>query len=255
MQDCILDSHCHLNMEPLFSDLDGVLTRARACGVNRFMSICTNFDEADQVRQISRDHADVFYTVGIHPSYAKEHLEKYNIEEYLSKYNDASAIGEIGLDFHGEFQPLAVQEECFVRQIETAVSLKKPIVVHSRDADQDTVRVLSKYKGRLSGVIHCFSGDIVFARNVLDLGFYISFSGVLTYKKNYVLREVAKFVPEDRILVETDSPFLAPQKYRGKPCEPAFVVETAKVLQEERNTDISNLYAAINNNFNNLFII
>lgn len=255
MQDYIVDSHCHLNMEPLFSDLDGVLTRAKACGVNRLMSICTSLDEADQVRQISRDHSDVFYTVGIHPSYAKEHIEEYDIEECLKKYEDANAIGEIGFDFHGEFQSLDVQEECFIRQIETAILLKKPIVVHSRDADQDTVRVLSKYKGRLSGVIHCFSGDVLFARNVLDLGFYISFSGVLTYKKNHILREVAKFVPENRILVETDSPFLAPQKYRGKPCEPAFVVETAKVLAVERNTDISKLYAAINNNFNNLFII
>lgn len=253
MEEKLVDSHCHLNFKELYDDLSGVLKRAEDAGVNRFLTVCTNLEEIQEIREISLAHQNIWYSVGVHPSYAEEHLANYNIEAELEKYPNCVAIGEIGIDLYGNFPPLNKQIECFERQINTAINMKKPIIIHSRDAHDVTLQVLSKYKNSIPGVMHCFSGDIEFARKVLDLGLYISFSGVLTYKKNEILREVAKFVPDDRLLVETDSPFLSPQLYRGKVCEPAFVTATAKVLLDERKAQPGDLYHQINMNFDNLF--
>lgn len=258
----LLDSHCHLNIKELREDLNGVMNRARMVDVERMLTVCTRFDEIDQIIDIAEKYDNVYYSVGAHPCCALEHLEKYDIEEFLLKYKDAVAVGEIGIDLYrnneslkGQRDYLDRQMECFHRQIEAAIIMKKPIIVHSRDAKEETLAVLNKYKGRLSGVMHCFIGDEDFARRILDLGFYISFSGVLTYKKNQELRDVAKFVPLENLLVETDAPFLAPQSQRRKVCEPSFIVETTAALAREKGVDINTLLKQINTNFNNLFTV
>lgn len=250
----LVDSHCHLNLDPLYDDLDGVLTRARNVGVDRFLTICTSFDEIEKIIAIASNNSGIYYSVGVHPSYAQEHVGKYDISSFLLKYPGAVAIGEVGLDFYHNDAPAEIQIQCFERHIESSIAMDKPLIVHTRDAQELTIDVLKKYPNA-RGVIHCFTGDLGFARRVLDMGFYISFSGILTYKRNVELRAVAKFVPIDRVLVETDSPFLSPQSNRGKVCEPAFIAETAALLAREREMSIDDFYEIININFNNLFTI
>jgi TatD DNase family protein len=232
----VIDSHCHLADEVFAADLSQVVTRARAAGIERGLVILEagNQREAEQARQVAALWPGTLFAVGIHPHAAHQFSEapERAVETVRTQYaaTDAvRAIGEIGLDYHYDFSPRDVQQEVFRRQLRLAGELKRPIVVHTREAEDDTLAILREHPA-VTGVLHCFTGSAALADAAVDLGFYISLAGIITFPKAAELREVARQVPLDRLLVETDSPFLAPVPHRGKRNEPAYVVQVASAL-------------------------
>jgi TatD DNase family protein len=236
----LVDSHCHLDPQYLPNGPDDVLARARAAGVIGFVVIGVGKDlaPARAAVALARRHVDrISATVGVHPHDAST-LDDAMYTELASLAADPHvvAVGEIGLDYHYDHSPRDVQRAVFARLIALARSAKKPIVVHTREAAEDTLSLLASESARdVGGVIHCFSEDRPFAERALDLGFDVSFSGIVTFKNARGVHEVAAWAPLDRILVETDSPYLAPAPMRGKPCEPAYVAYTAARVAELRN--------------------
>jgi TatD DNase family protein len=234
----LVDSHCHLDPAYLPSGPDDVLTRAKAAGVGAFVCIGVGRDlgAARAAVALARTHAEVFATVGVHPhDAATTDAEGFAEIDRLARDGRVVAIGEIGLDYHYDHSPREVQERVFRRMIALAREVKKPIVIHTRSAPGETLAILEEENARdVGGIIHCFSEDRAFAERALDLDFDLSFSGILTFKNAHAIREAARFAPADRILVETDSPFLAPVPLRGKPCEPAYIVHTARCLADLR---------------------
>jgi TatD DNase family protein len=235
----LIDTHCHLDSQYCPNGPLDVMDRARDAGVGGFVVIGVGRDlsHADEAVALAKAHpARVAATVGVHPHDAKlwgaaasDHLER------LARESVVVAIGETGLDFHYDYAPREQQMIAFRAQIALARALKKPLIVHTRTAPAETLAILEEESARdVGGIIHCFSEDRAFATKALDLGFDISFSGIVTFKTATAIHEVAAWAPADRILVETDSPYLAPVPYRGKPCEPAFVVHTAKRVAELR---------------------
>ncbi|MDR0407282.1 MAG: TatD family hydrolase [Holosporales bacterium] len=253
----LVDSHCHLNYPKLYNNLLEKLARARARGVELFLTVGTTLEETSQLAAISVQHKDVYYTVGVHPDNVTA-FKEHNIKEFITDLRHhvcgekVVGIGEIGLDYHSPSYDKELQHTCFIAQLEVAKDLNFPVCIHTREADEDIISVLSSFKG-IRGVIHCFSGDRAFARKVLDLGFFISFTGILTFPKAAGLREVATFIPNDRILVETDAPFLAPVPHRGKPNEPAFVSFTAQKLAEIKGISLPTIEHLTTENFFSLF--
>lgn len=234
----LVDSHCHLDPVYLPSGPGDVLARAKAAGVGTFVCIGVGRDigAARAAVALAGERRDVFATVGVHPHDAASTDEK-GFEEIARLARDPRvvAIGEIGLDYHYDHSPRDVQQQVFRRMIALARELKKPIVIHTRSAPVDTLAILEEEKARdVGGIIHCFSEDRTFAERAIGLDFDLSFSGILTFKNAHSIREAARFAPADRILVETDSPFLAPVPLRGKTCEPAYIVHTARCLAELR---------------------
>ena len=234
----VVDSHCHLDPAYLPAGPGDVLTRAKAAGVGTFVCIGVGRDlgAARAAVTLAGARDDVFATVGVHPHDAATTDEK-GFEEIalLAQKPRVVAIGEIGLDFHYDHSPREVQKQVFRRMVALARELKKPIVIHTRSAAADTLAILEEEKARdVGGIIHCFSEDRAFAERALGLDFDVSFSGILTFKNAHAIREAARFAPADRVLVETDSPFLAPVPVRGKTCEPAYIVHTARCLAELR---------------------
>jgi TatD DNase family protein len=232
----LVDSHCHLDDAKFDEDREQVIERALAAGVDYMMAIGTGGGPPDlEVAVRLADQYPCFYaTVGVHPHDAsKATAETFDRLRELAAHPKVLAVGEIGLDYHYEFSPRDVQRAVFERQLEIAAEAGKPIVIHTREAWEDTMAVLrTHWQG--GGIMHCFTGDAQQGREALDLGFHLSFGGVLTFPKADALREAARMVPDDRLLVETDCPYLAPVPHRGKRNEPAFVVETAKRLAEVR---------------------
>ena len=234
----LVDAHCHLTG----SYVEGVaaeplLARARAEGVEGFIAVGTDLADSRAVLALARSTPGVRASLGVHPHEAKTWEEGTDAElEALGADPAVRFIGETGLDFHYDLSPRAGQEAVFRAQIRLAKRLGKPLMIHTRSAPDDTLRVLRE-EGASAGIIHCFSEDRAFAEGALDLGFHLSFSGILTFKKAEAIREVAAWAPLDRILVETDAPFLAPVPYRGKPNEPGFVRFTAQALAELRGLD------------------
>ena len=232
----LVDSHCHLDDAKFDEDREQVIERARAAGVERMMAIGTGNGPPDlevAIRQAER-YPFLYATVGVHPhDAAKAGAETFGRLRELAKRAKVLAIGEIGLDYHYDFSPREVQREVFARQLEIAAECGKPVVIHTREAWEDTLGMLRECRQE-AGIMHCFTGDEAQAREALDLGFHLSFGGVLTFPKAEALRQAARIAPEDRILVETDCPYLAPVPHRGKRNEPAFVVETARRLAEVR---------------------
>ena len=233
----IIDSHCHLADEKFASDLPEVVARAQAAGVTAAMCILSADEPAEIARAsvVREAWSAVLFSTGVHPhragAYAGQPQAAADIARASATAVGASAIGEIGLDYHYDFAPRDVQREVFAAQVALAVELARPVVVHTRLASPDTMTVLRDAgQGRVRGVMHCFSGTAAEAREALDLGFYISLSGIVTFPKATDLREVARLVPLDRLLVETDAPFLAPVPYRGKRNEPAWVRVTLETL-------------------------
>ena len=233
----IVDSHCHLADEAFVGDLDAVIARAQAAGVARVLCILSadEDDELERARKVAAAWPAVAFSAAIHPhragAYAGNAAGAAAITRRAVEVRSAAAVGEIGLDYHYDFAPRDVQRDVFAAQVALAVELDKPVVIHTREATDDTMAVLREAgAGRIRGVMHCFSGTPDEARLALDLGFFISLAGILTFPKAANLRELARFVPEDRVLVETDAPFLAPVPHRGKRNEPAWVVETLGVL-------------------------
>src|SRR5215813_428709 len=220
MSPLLIDSHCHLADDVFAADLEEVVARARAAGLERALVILAAGDakEAAQARRLEEVWPDVRFAIGVHPHQAHE-------------FARARAVGEIGLDYHYDFSPRDIQQQVFRSQVALARELRRPIVVHTREADDDTVTILrDEGRGEVTGVLHCFTGGPALARAGLDLGLYISLSGIVTFPKSADLRETLRAVPLDRALIETDSPFLAPPPYRGKRNEPAYVTRVADAL-------------------------
>ena len=239
----LIDSHCHLNYDYAPKSADDLVREASEAGVVALVTIGTDIDSIRAVADISERHPNVYHTVGVHPhdanTIADGHLE---LLESAARHPKCRAIGEIGLDYHYDHSPRDVQLRQLQAQLDLALKLQQPIVIHSRDGEEDLLPALREYaaraSGKVPGVIHCFTGTQAFGKSCLDLGFLISFSGILTFKKADDLRECARVFPLDRLLVETDSPYLAPIPNRGKKCEPAMVRLTAMKLAEIKGVSL-----------------
>ena len=252
----LIDSHCHLNYEGLVERQDEVLENARERGVQGFLNISTRKSEWNDVISAAERNADVWATVGVHPHEADAHpdLGAAALVEGAN-HPRVIAIGECGLDYYYDKSDRAAQRERFQAHIEAARQTGLPLVVHTREAEADTAGILEAAvrAGGVRGVLHCFTGSAELARKGLDLGFYVSLSGIVTFKNAADLQATAKWLPADRMLVETDAPFLAPVPHRGQKCEPAFVADTANFVAELRGEDLEALGEATTANFFTLF--
>lgn len=252
----LVDHHCHLDVPEFADDLDGVVTRARAAGVGVIVSISMHVRRLADTLKIAETYDNVFSSIGTHPHYAHTELD-IPVEEIvrLAAHPKIVAIGEAGLDYFYDNSPREAQVQGFRNHIAAARETGLPLVIHARDADDDIASILEEEMGRgtFSAVLHCFTGSADLARRGVDLGLYISFSGILTFKKAEALRQIAASVPLERLLVETDAPFLAPGKYRGKRNEPAYVVETAAALARVKGVTVGELADATTNNFFRLY--
>ncbi|WP_234024825.1 TatD family hydrolase [Tsuneonella amylolytica] len=252
----LIDSHCHLEYEGVVDDRDGVLARARAAGVTGMLNISTRRREWDKVVGTAESQPDVWASVGIHPHEADQHAD-LGREELLAAAANAKVIGigESGLDYYYDKSDRAVQRDLFRMHIGVARETGLPIIIHTRDAEADTSAILADEmeKGAFPALIHCFTASKAFARTVLDLGLTISLSGIVTFKNARELQEIAAGLPADRLLVETDSPFLAPIPHRGRPCEPAFVRDTAQFVADLRGQAVEELAEITTDNFFGLF--
>jgi TatD DNase family protein len=251
----LIDSHCHLNYPGLREDVPGVLARARGAGIGGFLGISTKLREWDEVIGLADREADIWASVGIHPHEADEHPDTDT--ETLTdaaRHPRVVGIGETGLDYYYDKSDRDRQRASFRAHIAAARATGLPIIVHTRDAEDDTLALLSEPgEGTLHGVIHCFTASQAFADQALALGFYISISGIVTFKSAQALQATAATLPADRLLVETDAPFLAPVPMRGKTCEPAFVAHTARLLAGLRGTTPEALAETTTANFFRLF--
>jgi TatD DNase family protein len=252
----LVDSHCHLDFPDFKDDLDGVVGRANAVGVARFVTISTRVRRQDDLIAIAERFPDVYCSVGTHPHHAHEELDITAADLVARTHHPkVVAIGEAGLDYHYDNSPRDAQEQGFRAHITAARETGLPLVIHSREADDDMTSILrdETKRGAFKAVLHCFTGGRDLAFSAIDLGHYVSFTGILTFKKSEDLRAIAAALPPDRILVETDSPYLAPGKFRGKRCEPAYVVETARVLAETRGVSLEEIARQTTENFFRLF--
>jgi TatD DNase family protein len=252
----IVDSHCHLDFPDFAAELDAVVARARAAGVERMVTISTRVARHAGILAIAERFPDVYCSIGTHPHYAHEELDL--TADDLARRADnprVVAIGEVGLDYYYDNSPREAQTQGLLTHIAAARMTGLPLVIHSRDADADMARILKHEQGQgaFSGLLHCFTGSRALAFTAVELGMYVSFSGVLTFKKSEELRAIAAELPADRILVETDAPYLAPGKFRGKRNEPAYVVKTAEVLADVRGQDLAAVAAQTTANFYRLF--
>ncbi|GLK71473.1 TatD family hydrolase [Ancylobacter dichloromethanicus] len=252
----IVDSHCHLDFPDFAAELDDVVARARAAGIGRLVTIGTRVRRSGEVRAIAERFDDVFCSVGTHPHNAGEEAD-VTLDELLAAADHPKvvAIGEAGLDYHYDTAPRAAQATGFRLHIEAARRTGLPLVIHARDADEDVAAILEEEsgKGGFGFVLHCFTAGPDLARRAVALGGYVSFSGILTFKSGAPLREIAASLPADRVLVETDAPYLAPNSHRGKRNEPSYVVETAHILAQARGVPFEEIAALTTQNFFRLF--
>ena len=232
----LIDSHAHLDDLRYDTDRDNVLQRAQTAGIEAIVTIGCDLATSQAAVALAHAHPNIFATIGVHPHEAKEIGEGwYESFRSLAQHPKVVAYGEIGLDYHYDHSPREIQRQRFREQIHLARELALPLVIHTREAQEDTMMILREEGAvDVGGVFHCFSGDMWLAKDALDLGFYLSFSGVLTFKNATMLRDIAKTVPLDRLMVETDCPYLAPVPYRGKRNEPAYVQYVAETLAEIR---------------------
>ncbi|MBO0752037.1 MAG: TatD family hydrolase [Bradyrhizobiaceae bacterium] len=252
----IVDSHCHLDFPDFEDELDAIVERARAAGIARMVSISTRMRRFDRLLDIAGRFDDVYCSVGTHPHYAHEEGE-VTVDDLIARtrHPKVVAIGEAGLDYHYDFSPREAQQEGFRRHIAAARETRLPLVIHTREADADTARILTEEtgKGAFPAVLHCFTSGRELALAGIALGLYVSFSGIVTFKKTEDLRAIAAELPPDRILVETDAPYLAPGKFRGKRNEPSFVAETAKTVAAARGVSFDDIARQTTENFFRLF--
>ena len=252
----LVDSHCHLDFPDLIVEVDAVIARARAAGVSRMVTICTRLRNEPAVRAIAEAHDGVFYAAGTHPMHAHEEpLATVEALVALADHPKFVGIGETGLDYHYTAESAAIQAESLRVHIEAARQTGLPLIIHARDADTDIARVLSEEHGAgaFSCVMHCFTASADLAETALGLGFYLSISGIATFRSAAALRGIFAAAPRDRLLVETDSPYLAPLPYRGKRNEPAFVAETARAMAAHLGLDPAEMAALTSANFDRLF--
>jgi TatD DNase family protein len=252
----LVDSHCHLDFPDFGGELDAIVERARAAGVGRIVTISTRIKRHDGLIAIAERYDDVFCSVGTHPHQAhEEHDIAVDDIVRMTEHPKVVAIGEAGLDYFYDYSPRDAQERGFRTHVAAARATGLPLVIHSRHADDDMARILEEEmgKGAFKAVLHCFTGSRALAERAIALGLSISFTGIVTFKKSDELRAIAASLPSDRILVETDAPYLAPGRHRGKRNEPAFVTETAKVLADTRGVSTDELARQTTDNFFRLF--
>jgi TatD DNase family protein len=256
----MIDSHCHLDSAEFNDDRDAVIERAIAAGVEHMLAIGTGEGPPDLEAglRLAEKHSAFFATVGVHPHDAtKATADDLKRLADLLAHSKVLAVGEIGLDYHYDFSPREVQKSAFIQQMEIAASAKKPIVIHTREAWDDTLALIERHwtPHGIGGIMHCFSGGPEEARRALDAGFYLSFGGIVTFPKALAVQEAAKSAPRDRILVETDAPYLAPVPKRGKRNEPALIIHTARKLAELRGESYEELCNATTENFRRLLLL
>lgn len=252
----LIDSHCHLNYEGLVERQDEVLKSARQCGVMGFLNVSTRQREWNDVISVAERNPDVWASVGVHPHEADAHPDLgASVLVEGTKRPRVIAIGECGLDYYYDKSDRDAQRERFQAHIDAARETGLPLIVHTRDAEEDTAQILGEAvrQGGVTGVLHCFTGSADLARKGLDLGFFISLSGIVTFKNAEDLQDTARWIPSDQMLVETDAPFLAPVPHRGQKCEPAFVADTAAFVADLRGEDVDALGEATTANFFKLF--
>jgi len=251
----MIDSHCHLDHEPMFSDLKNVLTRSKESGVEKILSICTTKDSFHKIIEIIKIDPIIYGTYGIHPHEANTDLvTKVLIIKNVSSNKKIIAIGESGLDFYYNHSSKEKQISSFKSHIEAAINLNVPIIVHSRNAEKETFDILNEYKKSKPKILmHCFTGSTEFANKLLTLGSYFSASGIITFKKSSDLRETFRLIPDDKLLIETDSPYLAPEPMRGRKNEPSYIKHTLEKLAAIKNADVDKIDRVTSQNFNILF--
>ncbi len=254
----IVDSHCHIDRVDLSQfggSVESVLAQAKDLSVTKFLCVCIDLENFDEVFSLAKNHQQIYASVGVHPT--EQDGKDPSVEELLAlaDHEKIIAIGETGLDyFHIEKDTADWQRDRFRRHIKASNQSGKPMIIHTRDAKADTIEIMQQENAE-AGVMHCFAEDWETAKAALDLGFYISFSGIITFKSADSLREVAKKVPADRLLVETDSPYLTPVPYRGKPNSPAYTYYVAEKLAEIRDTSINDIADITTHNFKKLFSV
>ena len=252
----LVDSHCHLNFPDFKDDLDGVITRARDAGVGVMQTICTDMAEFDEVRGIAERYEGIYCSVGVHPNESGA-TKIVSAEELIAKtsHSKVIGIGETGLDYHYEKSNRELQKKSFLEHIKAARVTGLPLIVHTRDADEDTVNILSDEmtKGKFKGLIHCFTSSKQLADKAIELGFYISLSGIISFKNAGAIRDAIADVPLERLLIETDAPYLAPIPYRGKRNEPSYIIYTNKILSELKQIPEQECARITTENFFRLF--
>ena len=251
----MIDSHCHLDHEPLLSDLENIIQRSKDAGIEKLLTISTSIESFSRVKELVYRDEIIYGTIGIHPHEAnKDIVNSEFIEKSLKDNNKIIGIGETGLDFFYNNSDKDKQINSFKIHIDAAIKTNVPLIIHSREAEEETFDILNDYKDKnLKILMHCFTGSKKFAKKLLDFNTFFSASGIITFKNAKELQDTFKFLPSDKILIETDSPFLAPVPNRGKKNEPSFIDFTAAKLAEIRNIDKSELIKLTTNNFNKLF--
>ena len=251
----MIDSHCHLDHEPLFTDLKNVVSRSKSIGIDKLLTICTTNKGYDDILKIVEFDSMIYGTFGIHPHEAsKDIINKNQIIDKFNQNNKIIGIGETGLDFYYDNSIKNDQIISFQNHIEASIDLNVPLIVHSRNAENETYDILKKYeKNRLKILMHCYTGSFEFAQKLLKYNTYFSASGIITFKNSKQLQNTFEKIPIDKLLIETDSPFLAPTPMRGKNNEPSFIKYTLEKLANLKEVDINDLDKITTNNFNDLF--
>ena len=249
----LVDSHCHLDFSDFAAEREAIIARARSAGVETMLTICTRLDEFDKVRTIAEAHDEIWCSVGGHPHEAKDHIAIAPQQlVVLTAHPKVVGIGETGLDFHYDLSPRDIQEQVFRAHIAASHETGLPLIIHARDADREVAQILDEERPP-PGVMHCFSSGRTLADAALALGFYISISGIVTFRNAEALRAIVRNLPLDRLLVETDAPYLAPVPYRGKRNEPAFVAATAAAVAGLKGIELQHLAEMTSANFFRLF--
>ena len=253
----MIDSHCHLDHEPMFSDLENVILRSKESGVKKILSICTTKDSFKKITDIVEFDTMIYGTCGIHPhETSKDIVTKEEIIKNVKNNKKIIAIGESGLDFYYNHSDRNIQITSFKTHIEASIELNIPIIVHSRNAENETFDILNEYRDKKPKILmHCFTGSYAFFQNMQKLNSYFSASGIITFKNSYDLQKTFSKIPNDRLLVETDSPFLAPIPMRGKKNEPSYIKYTINKLAELKNVNVNEMINLTSKNFENLFLV
>ena len=251
----MIDSHCHLDHEPLFSNISDVIKRSKKIGLKKILTISTSLESFENIKKIIDIDEMIYGTIGLHPHETSNNTMNTDyIVEHARKYEKIIGVGETGLDFYYENSKKNDQIESFIKHIEASIDLKYPLIVHSRSAENETFDILNSYKNTdIKILMHCFTGSKEFAKKLMALNAYFSASGIITFKNSLELQETFKFISNDRILIETDSPFLAPIPMRGKKNEPSYIKYTLEKLSELKSINFDDLDAITTNNFEKLF--
>ena len=251
----MIDSHCHLDHEPLFSNINEVISRSKKIGLKKLLTISTSLKSFENIKKILEIDEMIYGTIGVHPhETSKDRINSNYLIDNATKHKKIIGVGETGLDFYYENSKRTDQIDSFNKHIEASLSLKYPLIIHSRSAETETFDILNDYKNKnIKILMHCFTGSMEFAKKLMSLNAYFSASGIITFKNSLDLQETFKLIDNNKILIETDSPFLAPIPMRGKKNEPSFIKYTLEKLSQLKSIDLNELEQITSNNFENLF--